>query len=50
MGYFQMSRLALKWARTNPATTRYPFQPRQPLHGSRGRLVFTKESCVYCTV
>ena len=50
MPYFQMSRLALRWALRKPATTRYPFEPRQPLEGSRGRLVFTKEHCVYCTV
>jgi len=33
-----------------PATTRYPFTPRQPIPGSRGRLVFTRDHCVYCTV
>ena len=50
MGYFQMSKLALKWALTKPPTSRYPFEPRIPLAGSRGQLVFTKDSCVYCTV
>jgi ech hydrogenase subunit F len=50
MAYFQMSKLALKWALSKPATSRYPFEPRQPLAGSRGRLTFKKESCVYCTV
>ena len=45
-----MSRLALKWALTKPPTSRYPFEPRRELAGSRGRLVFTKDNCVYCTV
>ena len=31
MGYFEMSKLALKWALTKPPTTRYPFEPRNPL-------------------
>jgi formate hydrogenlyase subunit 6/NADH:ubiquinone oxidoreductase subunit I len=50
MGYFEMSKLALKWALSKPPTTRYPFEPRNPIAGSRGRLVFTKDNCVYCTV
>ena len=50
MGYFEMTKLALKWALTKPPTTRYPFEPRNPLPGSRGTLVFTKDNCVYCTV
>ena len=50
MAYFEMSRLALKWALTKPPTSRYPFEPRKALAGSRGRLIFTKDNCVYCTV
>jgi len=50
MPYFEMSRLALKWALTKPPTSRYPFEPRRPIPGSRGQLVFTKDNCVYCTV
>ena len=50
MAYFEMARLAMKWALTRPPTTRYPFEPRRPLPGSRGQLVFTKDNCVYCTV
>jgi formate hydrogenlyase subunit 6/NADH:ubiquinone oxidoreductase subunit I len=50
MPYFQMSRLALKWAFTKPPTTAYPFEPRRAIAGSRGQLVFTKDNCVYCTV
>src|SRR5512140_1864152 len=50
MSYFEMSRIALKWALTKPPTSRYPFEPRQLIPGSRGRLVFTKDNCVYCTV
>lgn len=50
MGYFELSKLALKWAFTKPPTTKYPFAPRRALSGSRGRLVFTKDNCVYCNV
>jgi ech hydrogenase subunit F len=50
MAYFEMSKLALKWAFRKPATSRYPFEPRLPFAGSRGRLVFTRDNCVYCTV
>ncbi|MEI6392737.1 MAG: 4Fe-4S dicluster domain-containing protein [Verrucomicrobiota bacterium] len=50
MAYFEMSRLALKWVLTKPVTSRYPFEPRQAIAGSRGQLVFTKNTCVYCTV
>jgi len=50
MAYFEMSRLALKWVFRKPVTSRYPFEPRRVIAGSRGRLAFTKENCVYCTV
>ena len=50
MAYFEMSRLALKWALTKPPTSGYPFEPRRALAGSRGHLIFTKDNCVYCTV
>lgn len=50
MPYFAMSKLALKWAVKKPVTSRYPFEPRRTVTGSRGRLVFTKDKCVYCTV
>jgi formate hydrogenlyase subunit 6/NADH:ubiquinone oxidoreductase subunit I len=50
MGYFAISALTLKWAVARPATTRYPFEPRRMLQGSRGQLVFSKETCVFCTV
>jgi ech hydrogenase subunit F len=50
MAYFEMSRLALRWALSRPPTSRYPFEPHQPVAGARGQLVFTKETCVFCTV
>lgn len=50
MAYLEMSKLALKWVLKKPATTRYPFEPRRAIARSRGRLVFTKDNCVYCTV
>ena len=50
MPYFAMSKLALKWALKKPVTSRYPSEPRHTLPGSRGRLVFTRENCVFCTV
>jgi ech hydrogenase subunit F len=50
MAYFTMTKLALKWALKKPATSRYPFEPRQAILGSRGMLAFARENCVYCTV
>jgi len=50
MSYFSMSKLALKWVFTTPATTSYPFEPRIEIDGSRGWLVFTDDDCVYCNV
>ena len=50
MPYFEMSSLALRWAFRKPPTSRYPFEPRREIQGSRGRLSFSKETCVYCTV
>ena len=50
MAYFTMTSLALKWALSRPVTSRYPFEPRRALPGSRGTLVFAKDTCVYCTV
>jgi formate hydrogenlyase subunit 6/NADH:ubiquinone oxidoreductase subunit I len=50
MAYFAMSKLALKWALTKPPTSRYPFEPRRVIPKSRGQLVFTKDSCVYCNI
>lgn len=48
MPLFPMTKLVLKWAFRKPATTKYPFEPRKPLAGSRGQLIFTNDNCVYC--
>ena len=50
MSYFEMTKLALKWSVSKPATSQYPFTPRIALARSRGRLEFTKDNCVYCNV
>ncbi len=50
MSYFGMSKLALKWAFSTPPTTKYPFEARKAFDGSRGWLLFTEETCVYCNV
>jgi ech hydrogenase subunit F len=50
MAYFSMSLLALKWAIRKPVTSRYPFEPRRQMSGSRGMLTFSKNTCVYCNV
>ncbi len=50
MSYFKMAPLTLKWALRKPATTRYPFEPRAPIPGSRGQLAFRQETCVFCNV
>ncbi len=50
MAYFKMTRMALKWAVSKPATSRYPFEPRKAIPGSRGRLSIEVASCVFCGV
>jgi ech hydrogenase subunit F len=50
MSYFEMTKLALKWSLSKPATSQYPFTPRIPLVKSRGRVEFTKDTCIYCNV
>ena len=50
MAYFEMAKLALKWAVSKPPTSRYPFESRRMIPGSRGRLAFTKDNCVYCNI
>jgi ech hydrogenase subunit F len=50
MAYLEMTKLALKWAVSKPATSQYPFTPRAALAKSRGRLVFTGDNCIYCNV
>lgn len=50
MPYFEMSSLALRWALKKPPTSRYPFEPRRLIAGSRGQLEFTKDTCVFCTI
>ncbi|HVT82245.1 MAG TPA: 4Fe-4S dicluster domain-containing protein [Phycisphaerae bacterium] len=47
---FDMTRLVLKWAFRKPVTSHYPFAPRQPLAGSRGKLIFNNSDCIYCTI
>ena len=50
MSYFVMSKLALKWAFKKPATRNYPFEPMRAIPNSRGQLIFSNETCTYCTV
>ncbi len=50
MPYFKMTALNLKWAFSKPVTTRYPFEPRVAIPGSRGQIEFKQETCVYCNV
>lgn len=45
-----MTGIALKWALKKPVTSRYPFEPRQPIADSRGTLDFDTLTCVYCGV
>ena len=35
---------------TGPATRDYPFTPRQPVAGSRGRLMIDLENCILCSL
>ncbi len=48
MAFFQMKKMILTWALRTPVTTRYPFEPRKPIPGSRGRLDITITSCIFC--
>ena len=50
MSLFSMTGLVLKWLLRKPYTSRYPFEPRQPLPGSRGMLDVTLTACTYCTL
>jgi len=50
MSLFSMTGLVTKWLFRKPYTSRYPFEPRQPLPGSRGTLGVTLTDCVFCTL
>jgi formate hydrogenlyase subunit 6/NADH:ubiquinone oxidoreductase subunit I len=50
MAFFEMPCLVLKWVARKPFTSRYPFEPRNLMPGSRGQLRFQKDLCVFCTV
>jgi ech hydrogenase subunit F len=50
MSYFKMGKLALKWALSKPATVNFPFGPAKVVPGSRGKLLFTPDNCIYCKV
>jgi ech hydrogenase subunit F len=50
MAYFEMTKLALRWALTKPPTRRYPFETRPAVPHTRGPLVFDKGTCVFCSV
>jgi ech hydrogenase subunit F len=45
-----MASMSLKWAFKKPVTSRYPFEPRQAIAGSRGKLSFDAVTCVYCGI
>ncbi|MCL2639515.1 MAG: 4Fe-4S binding protein [Phycisphaerales bacterium] len=50
MAIFAMERLALKWAFKKPVSSNYPFEPRVPLAGSRGKLEMPNSTCIYCKI
>ncbi len=50
MSLFSMSGLVMKWLFSKPYTSRYPFEPRQPIPGSRGTLDIALSDCTYCTL
>lgn len=50
MSFFRMATTVLSWAFKKPVTTRYPFEPRKALAGSRGRLQFNQATCIHCTI
>jgi len=48
MAFFEMKKMILDWAFRKPVTTHYPFEPRQPLPGSRGNLTIQVDLCIFC--
>ncbi len=50
MSLFSMSGLVLKWLLRKPYTSRYPFEPRQPIPGSRGALAIDLPVCIFCGI
>jgi len=50
MSLFSMTGLVMKWLCRRPYTSRYPFEPRQPIPGSRGSLGINLTACTYCTL
>ena len=47
MSLFCMTGLVMKWLLRKPYTSRYPFEPRQPLTGSRGSLGVSLTDCTF---
>jgi len=50
MSLFSMTGLVMKWLLRKPYTSRYPFEPRQPILGSRGTLDVNLTDCTFCTL
>jgi formate hydrogenlyase subunit 6/NADH:ubiquinone oxidoreductase subunit I len=50
MSLFCMTGLVMKWLFRKPYTSRYPFEPRHALPGSRGSLGVVLTDCTYCTL
>ena len=50
MSLFCMTGLVMKWLLRKPYTSRYPFEPRHALTGSRGSLGVHLTECTYCTL
>ncbi len=50
MSLFSMTGLVMKWLLRKPYTSRYPFEPRRILDGSRGSLDVALAQCTYCTL
>jgi len=50
MSLFSMTGLVIKWLLRKPYTSRYPFEPRQAIPGSRGTLSVVLSDCTYCTL
>jgi ech hydrogenase subunit F len=48
VAFFRMKQMILAWTFRRPVTTRYPFEPRKVIPGSRGNLEIQVASCVFC--
>ena len=50
MSFFAINKLLLGSLFRKPYTTKYPFEPKQHVKGSRGSIEIEIEKCIFCTL